>query len=114
MGVHTQVELTTSVGAIRFELEDEAAPITVRNFLAYVGSGFYAGTVFHRVIPNFMIRAAASMRCSPKVGGGQLPPIRNESANDSERPRHRGDGANVGTEQRDLPVAFINVRTTTS
>jgi peptidyl-prolyl cis-trans isomerase B (cyclophilin B) len=52
----TQVRLTTSSGDIVIELEDEKAPATVENFLAYVDSGFYDGTVFHRVIDGFMIQ----------------------------------------------------------
>jgi peptidyl-prolyl cis-trans isomerase B (cyclophilin B) len=50
------VELTTSAGAVRIELDDAKAPLTVANFLAYVNSGHYDGTIFHRVIPNFMIQ----------------------------------------------------------
>jgi peptidyl-prolyl cis-trans isomerase B (cyclophilin B) len=50
------VELNTSAGLIRLELDDEKAPKTVANFLAYVNKGHYDGTVFHRVIKNFMIQ----------------------------------------------------------
>lgn len=50
------VELTTSAGVIRIELDDAKAPLTVANFLAYVNKGHYDGTVFHRVIKNFMIQ----------------------------------------------------------
>ncbi|PAU64127.1 peptidylprolyl isomerase A [Pseudomonas sp. PIC25] len=50
------VLLTTSVGEIEIELEAEKAPVSVKNFLAYVDSGFYNGTIFHRVIPGFMIQ----------------------------------------------------------
>lgn len=50
------VELTTSAGAIRLELDDAKAPKTVANFLAYVNKGHYDGTVFHRVIKSFMIQ----------------------------------------------------------
>jgi cyclophilin family peptidyl-prolyl cis-trans isomerase len=51
-----RVRLVTSYGPIVFELEPEAAPATVANFLTYVKEGFYAGTIFHRVIPGFMIQ----------------------------------------------------------
>jgi peptidyl-prolyl cis-trans isomerase B (cyclophilin B) len=50
------VELTTSHGVIRVELDDAKAPVTVANFLSYVNKGHYDGTVFHRVIKNFMIQ----------------------------------------------------------
>ena len=51
-----RVRLTTSYGPIVVELDPEAAPATVTNFLHYVQEGFYAGTIFHRVIPGFMIQ----------------------------------------------------------
>ena len=75
----THVALETSKGTILLELDSERAPGTVENFLAYVDSGFYDGTVFHRVIPDFM-----------NQGGGFTPdlalkptrePIRNEADN---------------------------------
>ena len=50
------VELTTSVGTVRIELDDAKAPLTVANFLTYVNSGHYDGTIFHRVIPGFMVQ----------------------------------------------------------
>ena len=52
----TQVLMETSKGNIAIELDAEAAPVTVENFLGYVNSGYYAGTIFHRVIPGFMIQ----------------------------------------------------------
>ncbi|MBH36911.1 MAG: hypothetical protein CMD89_03210 [Gammaproteobacteria bacterium] len=51
-----KVKLTTSVGDIVIELDSENAPISTENFLSYVDSGFYNGTIFHRVIFNFMIQ----------------------------------------------------------
>ena len=50
------VELTTSAGTVRIELDDAQAPLTVANFLTYVNSGHYDGTIFHRVIPGFMVQ----------------------------------------------------------
>jgi len=50
------VELTTSAGTIRLELDDAKAPATVANFLEYVNAGHYDGTVFHRVIKGFMVQ----------------------------------------------------------
>ena len=52
----TQVKVETNMGAFVIELNAKAAPKTVENFLAYVRSGFYKNTLFHRVIPNFMIQ----------------------------------------------------------
>jgi len=50
------VKLETSMGNIVIELNEQAAPVTVKNFLEYVDAGFYDGTIFHRVIPGFMIQ----------------------------------------------------------
>ena len=52
----TVVEMKTTYGAIKIELDNEKAPKTVENFLSYANAGFYDGTVFHRVIDNFMIQ----------------------------------------------------------
>lgn len=52
----TKVRLETTKGNIVVELNPQAAPITVKNFLEYVEKGFYDGVIFHRVIPNFMIQ----------------------------------------------------------
>ena len=51
-----QVEITTNAGPIVVELYPDKAPKTVENFLKYVNDGFYNGTIFHRVIPGFMIQ----------------------------------------------------------
>lgn len=50
------VSIETSMGTIEVELHEEQAPVSVANFLAYVDKGFFDGTIFHRVIPNFMIQ----------------------------------------------------------
>ena len=50
------VEIETSAGTIKVELWADKAPLTVKNFLKYVDEGFYNGTIFHRVIKNFMIQ----------------------------------------------------------
>lgn len=53
-GANPRVVLETSKGLIVLELDPDRAPVTVENFLGYVEAGFYDGTIFHRVIPNFM------------------------------------------------------------
>ncbi len=55
-GKNSMVTLKTNFGDIKLELFDKEAPVTVKNFLDYVKSGFYKDTIFHRVIPNFMIQ----------------------------------------------------------
>ena len=73
------VELTTNHGAIRIELDDAKAPLSVANFLSYVNSGHYDGTVFHRVIKGFMVQGGGF-----EVGMKQKPTgaeIQNEANN---------------------------------
>jgi len=73
------VELDTSAGTITLELDDKAAPKTTANFLEYVRSGFYDGTIFHRVIDGFMIQGGgfeAGMRQKETRAG-----IQNEAKN---------------------------------
>ena len=70
------VELHTSAGVIRVELDDAKAPASVENFLAYVRSGHFDGTVFHRVIKGFMIQGGG-MDSSMKQKS-TLAPIANE------------------------------------
>ena len=50
------VDVTTNLGSFAIELDADAAPVTVESFLRYVEDGFYDGTVFHRVIPGFMVQ----------------------------------------------------------
>lgn len=69
----------TSLGTIKVELYPDKAPITVENFLTYVNSHFYNGTIFHRVIPGFMIQGGgftAEMEQKPTRA-----PIKNEAGN---------------------------------
>jgi peptidyl-prolyl cis-trans isomerase A (cyclophilin A)/peptidyl-prolyl cis-trans isomerase B (cyclophilin B) len=74
-----QVSLKTSMGEIVLELNEEQAPKTVDNFLQYVKSGFYKGTIFHRVIDGFMIQAGGM---DEKLHGkATRKPIKNESNN---------------------------------
>ncbi len=78
--MNPQVRLTTSAGVIDLELDAAKAPITVKNFLAYVEAGFYDGTVFHRVIPGFMIQGGGfepGMTEKSKTSA----PIQNEADN---------------------------------
>ena len=78
-GKITMVKLHTNKGVITLQLDAEKAPVTVKNFLDYVNSGFYSNTIFHRVIPNFMIQGGGF-----EPGMTQKPtkaPIKNEAAN---------------------------------
>lgn len=73
------VSLETTHGTIKLELDAEKAPVTVENFLKYVKDGHYNGTIFHRVIPNFMVQGGGmepGLKEKPTRG-----PIKNESSN---------------------------------
>lgn len=103
-----RVRIETSRGTIVVELNPQAAPITVENFLTYVNEGFYDGTIFHRVIPNFMIQGGGltpDMRQKATRGG-----IRNESRNGLKNVR--GAIAMARTAAPDSATAqfFINHR----
>jgi peptidyl-prolyl cis-trans isomerase B (cyclophilin B) len=74
-----RVALDTSMGRIVLELEADKAPKTVANFLSYVKAGHYDGTVFHRVIPNFMIQGGG-MSADMKDKTTQAP-VQNEADN---------------------------------
>lgn len=56
----TKVLLQTSMGDIEIELDSKNAPISAKNFVDYVNSGFYNGLIFHRIIPNFMIQGGGA------------------------------------------------------
>ena len=80
------VKMDTSAGTLRIELDDEKAPLSTANFLAYVHKGHYDGTVFHRVIKGFMIQGGGF-----EPGMKQKPtdaPIRNEASNGLKNKRH--------------------------
>jgi cyclophilin family peptidyl-prolyl cis-trans isomerase len=70
-GQNPQVEMRTSMGVIVLELQPENAPETVKNFLQYAKDGFYNGTIFHRVIADFMIQ-----------GGGFTPDMQQKKTRD--------------------------------
>lgn len=102
------VLIRTNTGDIKLELYPEKAPITVENFLSYVDSGFYDGTIFHRVIPNFMIQGGGFSPDMEEKPSGE--PIKNESRNHLHN--ERGTVAMARTDEPDSATAqfFINVR----
>ena len=104
---NTLVVMETSLGNITIELADDKAPISVKNFLQYVDGGHYDGTIFHRIIANFMIQ-----------GGGMTadlrqkttkPAIKNEGGNGLRN--KRGSIAMARTSAPDSATSqfFINV-----
>jgi peptidyl-prolyl cis-trans isomerase B (cyclophilin B) len=75
------VLLSTSMGDIKVELYPDKAPVTVQNFLEYVKAGYYDGTIFHRVIPDFMIQGGGLTADMSEKRQGQRPAIKNEGGN---------------------------------
>jgi peptidyl-prolyl cis-trans isomerase B (cyclophilin B) len=103
-----QVELhITGYGVITLELDQEKAPKSVSNFLAYVNKGHYNNTIFHRVIPGFMVQ-----------GGGMEPgmnqkscdaPIENEAANGLKNATYTVAMARTGDPHSATAQFFINI-----
>ncbi len=100
------VELHTTAGVIRLELDDEKAPATVANFLEYVRAGHYDGTVFHRVIKGFMIQGGGF-----EPGMKQKPtrdPIQNEANNGLKNDRYTIAMARTSAPHSASAQFFIN------
>ena len=76
----TQVTIKTSVGDIQLELDGEKAPITVENFVSIANSGYYAGTIFHRVINGFMVQGGG-LNADMSNKSSDTAPIQNEANN---------------------------------
>jgi peptidyl-prolyl cis-trans isomerase A (cyclophilin A) len=101
------VLMETSLGNVTIELFQKDAPISVKNFLSYVKDGFFNGTVFHRVIPGFMVQGGGFT--SGMKEKATKAPIRNEAANGLKN--DRGTVAMARTANPDSASAqfFINV-----
>ncbi len=101
------VVIETSEGRIKVELFAEQAPISTENFLNYVREGFYDETIFHRVIPDFMIQGGGmteDMRSKPT-----RPPIRNEADNGLENQRGTLAMARTAAPHSATSQFFINL-----
>lgn len=101
------VRMTTNKGEIVIELDRAKAPITVANFLGYTRAGFYDGTVFHRVIPTFMIQGGGFNTMAKQKPTDK--PIKNEGGNGLSN--SRGTIAMARTNNPDSATSqfFINV-----
>ena len=76
---NTIVKMQTTLGDMTIELDAEAAPMTVKNFLEYVNNGYYDGTIFHRVIKGFMIQGGGMTKDMQSKACNE--PIVNEASN---------------------------------
>lgn len=106
------VVLETNFGNIEISLNEKRAPITVANFLSYVDEGFYDNTIFHRVIPNFMIQTGGFDKNMQKKANKA--PIKNESANRLHNDRYTVAMARTNDPDSATSQFFINVRTNSS
>jgi peptidyl-prolyl cis-trans isomerase B (cyclophilin B) len=108
-GKMKMVKIETNKGTITLQLDAEKAPVTVQNFLDYVNSGFYSNTIFHRVIPNFMIQGGGF-----EPGLKQKPtktPIKNEAANGLKNEIYTIAMARTGDPHSATAQFFINTKT---
>ena len=102
------VEMTTSAGTLRIELDDVKAPVSVANFLAYAAKGHYDNTVFHRVIPDFMIQGGGM-----EPGMKQKPtdaPVANEANNGLKNARYTVAMARTSAPHSATAQFFINTK----
>lgn len=107
MSTSPKVKLHTNMGDIVIALDAEKAPKTVENFLSYVNEGFYDGTIFHRVINNFMIQGGGF-----EPGMKQKPthaPIDNEANNGLKNDRYTVAMARTADPHSATAQFFINV-----
>jgi len=102
-----KVQLQTSEGDIILELDEAKAPISVENFLQYVDSGHYEGTIFHRVIDGFMVQGGGYDASAEKKP--TQPPIQNEASNDVKNKRGTVAMARTSEVNSATSQFFINV-----
>ena len=105
---HPMAKMTTSLGDITIELYQDKAPETVDNFLEYVDSGFYDGTIFHRVIPGFVIQGGGlTVDMQRKATRSPIP---NESDNGLDNLRGTLSMARLPDPNSATSQFFINLR----
>ncbi|WP_245577934.1 peptidylprolyl isomerase [Maridesulfovibrio bastinii] len=101
------VKMTTSDGPIVLELDKDKAPVTVENFLRYVNEGHYDGTIFHRVIKDFMIQGGNMDR--NMRGKDTYAPIKNEARNGLYNDKYTIAMARTSDPNSATDQFFINV-----
>lgn len=102
------VIMETSMGNVKIQLDPQKAPISVQNFIDYVKSGFYNRTIFHRVIPGFMIQGGG-FTAELKQKATTRAPIRNEGGNGLKNDRGTIAMARTGNPDSATAQFFINV-----
>ena len=106
-GGRPMVELTTNHGVITVELDAQKAPISVQNFLQYVKDGHYDGTIFHRVIPGFMLQTGGMLPDMSEKA--TRPAIKNEADNGLRNDRGTLAMARTQATHSATSQFFINV-----
>ena len=104
------VEMTTSAGTLRIELDEDKAPASVANFLSYVAKGHYDNTVFHRVIKGFMVQGGGfepGMKQKPTDG-----PVTNEASNGLKNKHYSLAMARTSSPHSATAQFFINTTDT--
>ena len=104
--MNPQVDLHTSAGVIRVELDADKAPLSAENFLTYARAGHYDGTVFHRVIKGFMVQGGGMDTDMRQKSTRE--PIRNEAANGLRNTRHTLAMARTSDPHSATAQFFIN------
>jgi peptidyl-prolyl cis-trans isomerase A (cyclophilin A) len=103
------VVINTSMGKIKVELDNTNAPISTKNFVEYVKAKHYDNTIFHRVIPSFMIQGGGMTKdLSPKPGAKD--PIKNEAGNGLKNDEGTIAMARTGVVDSATDQFFINVK----
>lgn len=106
-GKHPMIKLHTNHGIITLQLDAEKAPLSTKNFIDYVSSGFYDGTIFHRVMDNFMIQGGGfepGMKQKPTQA-----PVKNEAANGLKNVKYSIAMARTSDPHSATAQFFINV-----
>ena len=98
----------TNKGNIKLKLYPEKAPITVKNFLSYIDSGFYNNTIFHRIIPGFVIQGGGFSKEMDRKK--TLPPIKNEADNGLKNLRGTLSMARTNVVNSATSQFFINLK----
>ena len=103
----TSVTINTTIGAIHLELDQDKAPITVANFVSLANAGYYEGTIFHRIIPGFMVQGGGLTEDMQNKASG-TDPIQNEANNGLGNDRGTVAMARTGDPHSATGQFFVN------
>ncbi|MDA8885023.1 peptidylprolyl isomerase [Gammaproteobacteria bacterium] len=103
----TSVTINTTIGAIHLELDQDKAPITVANFVSLANAGYYEGTIFHRIIPGFMVQGGGLTEDMQNKASG-TDPIQNEANNGLKNDRGTVAMARTGDPHSATGQFFVN------